>query len=254
VKKSIICLFLLFIVPVAFGYTCDWESGVLDTHHWSFHCWHIAARQKILEQRSALAELSARVARLEGLPGQLQDARNNIAAVKSTTEQYRTETNKIKEETITITKLSDVKVASASENIELLKREVEKSKAALEDYKKQIDESEKDRRLYEQRQERLYEAFSDIFDTGNIEDLGMAEAFAKASEFSPEFKTLFEELKTVPDVRRLFKQKAYRLKTLFFAILKEHKELEPLVDQPAQLAITGEFGKASLGYRDGGEL
>jgi hypothetical protein len=66
----------------------------------------------------------------------------------------------------------------------------------------------------------------------------MIEAFAKACEFSPEFKELFEDLKTAPTVRRTFKQKAYRLEKLFWILFNDHPELETLIDQPMQPAIS----------------
>ena len=186
------------------------------------------------------AKKAAEEARIKSLEDQLTEAKNNIATLKTVIDTDRANTAKIKEETTTVTKRIDATVASASEDLKQQKDEFQKQKQELEAYQNQLKNKAEAEKLHKQRQERLYEAFYDIFDQGDILDSGMIEIFAKACDFSPEFSELFEDLKTAPVVRRAFKQKAHHLEELFWNLLKDHNELETLIDQPMQLAITDE--------------
>lgn len=122
----------------------------------------------------------------------------------------------------------------SQKNLEVkLQEQIEK----LENLQNQLKEQAKTEKILKQRQDRLYDALGDIFDQGEIQDPVMIEFFTKACELSPEFKSLFEDLKTAPAVRRLFKQRTQQLEKLFWSILKENKEMETLIDQPMQPAI-----------------
>lgn len=192
---------------------------------------HVREMGRFVESRAnaRINQINARLDRLEGLPGQ-------VAEVKNTNEQYRAETNRIKEETKAATSRLDASAASASEDYKKQNAELLKQRQEFENYKKQVEEEKKATLANNKRQERIYDAFGDIFSYGKIQDLVMVELFAKASELSPEFKTIYEELKTVPKIRQLFKQKIYRMIELLDDIVKAHKDLENLFYQPVQLA------------------
>lgn len=122
----------------------------------------------------------------------------------------------------------------SQKNLEVkLQEQIEK----LENLQNQLKEQAKTEKILKQRQDRLYDALGDIFDQSEIQDPVMIEFFTKACELSPEFKSVFEDLKTAPAVRRLFKQRTQQLEKLFWSILKENKEMETLIDQPMQPAI-----------------
>jgi len=171
----------------------------------------------------------------------LTEIQNSFGKLSSTTEQYHTEANQIKEETSLATQKAEETNKSSREERSRLEDELKKIQKAFEDYREEVKRQAEAGIIHKKRRERLYDAFLDIFDQGEIQDQIMIGIFARASELSSEFKELFEDLKTIPNVRRAFKAKAYQLENLFWDILNENEELEELIDQPTEYLGIGYY-------------
>lgn len=224
-------LFCLWSVP-AFGIRVNHEalySVVVNT---------LTCQVKCQEQINSII---ARLNKLEGIPAQLTEAKNNIATLKTVTDTDRANTVKIKEETTTITTRVDATVASASEKVKLLEEELKQNKQALENYKNQAASKEEAQRRFEQRQWRFHRSLKELFIKGDVfEDTVMVDCFKRACEISPDFCTSYNELKKFHDNWNKFMEETSRFENLFQKLLEVDAKMQELIDQPIQPVITGE--------------
>lgn len=111
----------------------------------------------------------------------------------------------------------------------LLEIQFHRQNQELKDYQNQLEDRAKADSLRVQRQERLHSSLYRIFNQNDVRDHGMNKFFAKACEVSPEFKELFENLKTVPTIDEMLITVNIRwYEGLFWDILATHSELRSL--------------------------
>ncbi len=186
------------------------------------------------------AEIEAKIV---GLKTDVQNGKNDIGVLQKDTTQLSATTTQLDATTASKTTLLDASLATAETEIKELKTEHQAALQLIESLQKQLKNQADEEKIHLKRKGRIYDTFSDIFEQGKIQDPGMAELFSKASELSPEFKTLFEDLRRAPAIRQIFRQKAYRLEELLETMLKENKEMAAIIDDYAQYyAIGGDGG------------
>lgn len=152
------------------------------------------------------------------------------------------EENEIKQKAI------EVQLAAAktlAEEAEKAKQETqERFEKILQEYEKKLEKQEQilgdmanTILLHQYRQDKLYEGFDDIL-SNNDQDPKIAEFFAKACEFSPDFKAVFESLNgSFKKAKRVSISKINQLEALIPGILAKHPELKDLIDgKSTQLA------------------